>query len=147
MCGWNIYLTNIEEEHMTTEQIYETYSLRWTIELMFKHWKSNLKLDQLSFCSKTPNPARPEMLIYLMLLYAILVFRPTYYHIAKLIKKKYNKYLSPMKFSNYLNNNFDLSQDLTQPINLDLIARNCCYDKRSDRICFAQIFYKLISFG
>jgi len=33
-------MTNIPKEILSKEQIYETYSMRWQIEIMFKIWKS-----------------------------------------------------------------------------------------------------------
>lgn len=41
----NIFVTNIAEEDLPLQQAYELYKIRWQIELMFKIWKSILKLD------------------------------------------------------------------------------------------------------
>ncbi|MBK9255122.1 MAG: transposase [Saprospiraceae bacterium] len=102
LCNYNIFITNIPKEQLAAHKMFEIYSLRWSIELMFKEWKSIFDLNALMLSNKTPNPARPEMLLYLMLLYIALVVKPAYYKIAAIIKQKYNKYVSPHKFSNYL---------------------------------------------
>lgn len=36
----NFYITNIPLEYLPKEQVYDFYSLRWQIELIFKTWKS-----------------------------------------------------------------------------------------------------------
>ncbi|MGW5951703.1 IS4 family transposase [Bacillus mycoides] len=51
----NFYVTNIPLEYLPKEQVYDFYSLRWQIELIFKTWKtffrihkcSSVKLDRL----------------------------------------------------------------------------------------------------
>jgi len=146
LCNWNIYVTNVSEE-LQVNDIFETYRLRWSIETMFKHWKGNLQLNQLAYSCKTPNPARPEMLIYLMLLYTVLAFRPIYNEVAQVIKNKFNRYLSPKKFSNFLKTNIEHEIDTKSTFFINLILRNCCYDKRSDRSNFFQLYDKLIFLG
>lgn len=37
---WNVYITNLNSEHLTYEQAVILYRLRWQIELLFKLWKS-----------------------------------------------------------------------------------------------------------
>jgi len=41
----NVFVTNISKEELTAQEGYELYKIRWQIELMFKTWKSILKLD------------------------------------------------------------------------------------------------------
>ena len=144
LCKYNIFITNIPKEQLASQKMFEIYSLRWSIDLMFKEWKSIFDLNSLMLSNKTPNPARPEMLLYLMLLYIAVVVKPSYYKIAAIIKKKYNKYLSPHKFSNYLKTVFVLETDLESEFNLHQMCRVCCYDERSDRIHFSHLLEKLI---
>lgn len=40
----NMYITNIPEEIVGKDKIYELYSIRWEIEIMFKVWKSIFKI-------------------------------------------------------------------------------------------------------
>ncbi len=147
LSNWAIYITNIEKESLTVDQIRETYSLRWTIEMMFKLWKSHLKMNQLIFCSKTPNPARPQMLLYLMLLYVVVVIKPNYQQMAKTMKNKFNATLSLVKFTNFLNNQIHPRLNLKSDLNILLMKKTCCYDQRSDRINSVQTFNKLIFLG
>ena len=41
----NIFVTNLTKKELPLQQGYELYKIRWQIELMFKIWKSILKLD------------------------------------------------------------------------------------------------------
>ncbi len=43
----NVYITNIPEEVLSTEEIHDVYSLRWQIEIMFKIWKSIFNIDNV----------------------------------------------------------------------------------------------------
>lgn len=40
----NVYATNVPTDMLCKEMIYEVYSLRWQIEIMFKVWKSIFKI-------------------------------------------------------------------------------------------------------
>jgi hypothetical protein len=46
LAGWNIYVTNVEEEMLTDEQVLSLARVRWQIELLFKLWKSLGRLDE-----------------------------------------------------------------------------------------------------
>jgi len=43
--GVNVYITNVPEKVLDTEQIHDVYSLRWQIEIMFKIWKSIFNIN------------------------------------------------------------------------------------------------------
>lgn len=43
----NVIITNVGSEDFTADEIYHLYKLRWQVELMFKTWKSVLKLDKV----------------------------------------------------------------------------------------------------
>jgi hypothetical protein len=44
---WEILVTNLPAEHWSLSDIFALYALRWHIELVFRAWKSQLKLAQL----------------------------------------------------------------------------------------------------
>ena len=44
LCDWNVYVTNTSGELLSIEEVVVFARLRWQIELMFKHWKSDGKL-------------------------------------------------------------------------------------------------------
>ncbi len=43
----NVYITNVDAEILTAEQVHDVYSLRWQIELMFKIWKSIFNIHKV----------------------------------------------------------------------------------------------------
>ncbi|MCL6261745.1 IS4 family transposase [Aquiflexum sp. TKW24L] len=43
----NMIITNIPKEWANSEQVRKAYSLRWQIELIFKTWKSQMKLNRV----------------------------------------------------------------------------------------------------
>lgn len=45
--GLNLFITNVESDKCNSDEIFQLYRLRWQIELMFKSWKSILKINQL----------------------------------------------------------------------------------------------------
>ncbi|UZR96746.1 IS4 family transposase [Chondrinema litorale] len=47
MCGYNLWVTNAPATILPKEKTREYYRLRWQIELMFKIWKSLLKIDKI----------------------------------------------------------------------------------------------------
>jgi hypothetical protein len=43
----NLFITNVERKDLDTEKIREVYTLRWQLELTFKVWKSQAKIDKI----------------------------------------------------------------------------------------------------
>lgn len=44
--GWRFYLTTVPRSLLTTEQVIETYRLRWLIEFLFREWKQQADLGR-----------------------------------------------------------------------------------------------------
>ncbi len=68
LARWNIYITNIEVDHLTAEQICAVARIRWQIELMFKCFKSIGKVDT----SRSDKPYRILCELYAKLIVAIM---------------------------------------------------------------------------
>lgn len=47
LATFNIFITNTQPGQLRTEEIYHFYKLRWQIELLFKIWKSQFKIDKI----------------------------------------------------------------------------------------------------
>jgi hypothetical protein len=45
-CAWSIYFTNVPAERLSVEAIMVVARVRWQIELVFKSWKSQGKIDE-----------------------------------------------------------------------------------------------------
>jgi DDE family transposase len=54
LCRWNVYITNLPPTLLTVEEAQALIRLRWQIELLFKQWKSQGRLDQ----SRSNRPER-----------------------------------------------------------------------------------------
>ena len=47
LMSWTIFITTIARQEATFKQLVDIYGLRWRIEVIFKAWKSNLKLARI----------------------------------------------------------------------------------------------------
>jgi hypothetical protein len=45
-CDWTLLLTNADEKQLPTSTVVEVYRVRWQVELAFKLFKSDLRLDE-----------------------------------------------------------------------------------------------------
>jgi hypothetical protein len=48
LMSWNIFLTNVEQTLWPATVLAKVYRLRWRVELIFKTWKSHLRLRELN---------------------------------------------------------------------------------------------------
>lgn len=64
LLAWNIYVTNAPVKLLTAVEVFEVAHLRWQIELLFKLWKSELRLDEW----RSHNPWRILCEIYAKLI-------------------------------------------------------------------------------
>ncbi len=47
-CAWSLYVTNVPATQLTLTQVVLLYTLRWQIELLFRLWKSEGRLDRVA---------------------------------------------------------------------------------------------------
>ncbi|MFP3026035.1 MAG: IS4 family transposase [Wolbachia sp.] len=47
LLDWSIFITNVPENKISAEQVLIIYRVRWQIELLFKLYKSHIRLDEL----------------------------------------------------------------------------------------------------
>lgn len=72
LLAWNLFITNTIQEQLSDKQIYETYALRWQIELFFKMTKSGIGLDKMN--TKKSSRALTELFGKLISVVIILFF-------------------------------------------------------------------------
>ncbi len=70
LASFSIFVTNVSVELLPATVVGTVYRLRWEIELIFKQWKSQLKIHVL----KGINPNRIETLIWSRLCTILLIF-------------------------------------------------------------------------
>ena len=68
LAGWNIYATNVPSEMLSAHEGFVLMRIRWQIELLFKLWKNEGKLDE----SRSRNPWRVLCEVYAKLIALII---------------------------------------------------------------------------
>ncbi|NNE33486.1 MAG: IS4 family transposase [Winogradskyella sp.] len=143
LLGWNIFITNMPKELLTVKQVYNYYSLRWHIEMIFKTWKSHFKLDKIFSSCKGKNYAKPELLFYLCMLFLVLIYNPKFNYFQKVVYGKTGKLLSPMKFAKIVINHMEIIFQKESKDLIRIISKYCCYSTRKDR---KNIYEKLLCY-
>ncbi len=149
--GWTLLITNIPKEQIDCQEIAKIYNIRWRIEIIFKCWKSFMRINNIP---QNANRIRLEAFIYCMLIY-ILIFQAhcyIYYSIQynKEAPERENN-ISLMKFIQYIVNNIALNvykdylskASITNRQIKKQIGYYCSYENRLDRINYAQFLQKL----
>jgi hypothetical protein len=73
--GFTLYISNVPEEKLAREQFSALYTLRWQVELVFKNWKSNFKLDRVSGMREE----RIKCMLYAKLLFTFISMKIIYF--------------------------------------------------------------------
>lgn len=150
LMGFHFFITDIPTEKISMQDIALLYRLRWRIEIIFKSWKSCLKITNIQ---RDTNQYRMESYIYCMLMFIILFQVDLFNHLSEVLirmhKNIQKRGLSLMKFTQYVVNNialFVLGCHWYKP-DMELVERqmilNCIYESRNDRTNYHQYFLKL----
>ncbi len=123
----------------TPKEVAKAYSVRWQIEIIFKSWKMGFHLQDILHEGCT-NEQRVRVSIFLMLLFICLFMQKIYVHYKTSIEGTGEKLISLMKLSVFICNNLKEIFSLPDKHLKELIARHCCYDKRSDRINMTDLY-------
>lgn len=136
---YSIYITNVTKEIWKTKDIHQAYKARWYIEILFKSWKSNLKM-KVCIAENHMTKQRAEFFFYASLLMVNLLIMPIF---MKIQTKGYkNKIaISIMKLCSYINQN--IQQVIKNSINniITQIEYYCHYESRKKRINAIQTIY------
>jgi len=68
LCAWNLYLTNVPRQLASAIEVRVLARCRWQIELLFKQWKSDGRIDE----SRSGNPWRILCEVFAKLIGAVL---------------------------------------------------------------------------
>lgn len=104
---YGIFITNADQTIMPAEIVGTIYRIRWNIELIFKQWKSQLKIQYI----KGTNENRVHTLIYGRLI-LILFLSVLMQWAMERARKLYGKELSFVKLLDYLNRGERLAKAL-----------------------------------
>lgn len=141
LLGWNIFITNIDQDQLSVQKVYKFYSLRWHIELIFKNWKSHFRINEIFTSCQGKNYAKPELLFYLCMCFLVLIYNPRFIYFQKLIADSVGRILSPIKFSKLIMNHPEVLFQKESFLMTEIIKKNCCYSLRKDR---KNIYEKLL---
>jgi len=141
--SWNIIITNVPNSYLDNKTAMNIYRLRWQIEMFFKNWKSNFKIDKLLQSSYSLCKEKLEIKMLLSLIYMTVIYQPVYNYFSKKIKTTSNKILSPLKFSQFMKNKFDVVKGIDVDIGTTLLSKYFCYELRKDRKNYFQELHLL----
>jgi hypothetical protein len=135
---YNVFITNVESETLSSKEVARAYKIRWQIEILFKSWKSGGDLQQVLH-ERCTNIYRVKTSIFLLLMFFSLIMQKIYMPYNKEIMKKYNKQLSLVKLLTYIVDNL-LEIFSSSPFKLkEQLAKHCSYETRNDRINMTEL--------
>jgi hypothetical protein len=148
--GFNFYVTDVPSKNLSIQDVALLYRIRWRIEIIFKTWKSCLRMTNIK---KDTNQYRLESYIYCMLIFIVLFQVDLFNHLSedafRINRNIEERGLSLMKFTKYIANNITLfvlglnSYIYDKELIERQMIRYCLYESRSDRINFNQYLLKL----
>jgi hypothetical protein len=136
---FNMYITTIEKDVWTANEVYEAYRVRWQIEIIFKSWKTGFNLQHILHEGCT-NEHRVRVTIFLLLLFICLFMQKIYMRYKNVIEHTTDKRISILKLSVYVSNNIKEIIAIPDKLRKEIIMLHCCYDKRSDRINMTDLY-------
>lgn len=146
LLGWEIFITNVGKEILSSRDVSEFYFIRWRIEIIFKSWKSHFKIINIP---NDANKIRIESYIHCMLIF-ITLFQVHFYNYYLSRTKSNKKKISLLRLMQFLITNVDMifmntlmNKSIGENILFDQISYYCNYDTRNDRVNFNQKMLKL----
>lgn len=88
----NLFVTNVPADYCLADEIYQLYKIRWQVELIFKTWKSVLKIDKV----RKMKADRLKCYLISKLLWVMLSWEVCYVH-KKAIWENHKRLISPYK--------------------------------------------------
>ena len=128
--GWSFFVTNLDQDQASVDQVIAFYRLRWHIEMMFKGFKSGLGWNWM-FSQSPFNYNRTLATIYAMLIYVVLCWQ-CYRYLLNACPS-----LSLLRFITWYRMYFEaLLQTEDLETFIPIVAKGCHYEKRNDRTNF-----------
>lgn len=97
---FNLFITNTKQEEISTQQVFDIYKLRWQIEILFKSFKQEIKIDQTK---RTMKVERFECILWVKIITIIISFK-TFNIINNYVWKKRKTLISIIKCISYFAN-------------------------------------------
>ena len=130
---YNVYITTVEEQIWTTEEVQQAYKVRWQIEIVFKSWKTGLEMDEIIHDQCT-NEHRVSTCIYLMLLFITLLLKNVFLPALQIsIEKEKQCAVSLIKLLKWIKGNITEIHHMPFGKLMHHALKKCCYEKRNKR--------------
>ena len=143
LLSYVIFLTNVPATVWHTRQVADAYRVRWSIETLFKSWKSGFCIERLIPDAQV-HTARVESVLYLLLLYIAWFQLRLLAPLRWAVYKQTGKHLSVLKLAALVNAYGQGWLMLQKPKHLlQLVAYHCCYEKRRNRTNDSELLLKL----
>jgi hypothetical protein len=146
LLGWELFITNVEREIISPNDIAQLYFIRWRIEIIFKSWKSYFKIIA---APSYANKIRIESYIYCMLIF-ITLFQVHFYNYCLAKTKSKTKEISLLRLMQFMTTNIEFvfmsalrDKVVTESFLFNQINYYCLYESRTDRVNFHQKLLKL----
>ena len=138
----------MQRDKLQGNDIIMLYRIRWRIEIIYKSWKSQLRITNLP---QRANKIRVESFIYSLLIFILLFQVYFYQYYLQKYKTKTGQAISLIKLMQYIVNNITLIVylnylgDIKYKNNLlhRQIFYHCRYEQRMDRLNYEQLLQKL----
>jgi hypothetical protein len=146
LLGWELFITNVGKEILSSTDVAELYFIRWRIEIIFKSWKSYFKIISIP---KEANKIRVESYIYCMLIF-ITLFQVHFYNYYLSRMKSNTKEISLLRLMQFITTNTEIlfmnafgCNFISESFLLRQMNYYCHYESRHDRVNFSQKLLKL----
>jgi len=137
--GYSMYITNVSSDIWTIDDVIESYKARWYIEIVFKAWKSHLKMKVI-IPKAHINKQRVEFYLYSSLLFVNLIVMPVF-RLAQKAGSSNNAFISILKLAAYINQNINLFISNQIATTFESINYFCTYETRRSRTNAIESMY------
>ena len=146
LLGWELFITNVDQEMLSSKDISKLYFIRWRIEIIFKSWKSYFKIIAIPNDS---NKIRVESYIYCMLMF-ITLFQVQFYNYYLARTTSNGQGISLLRLMQFITMNIEIifmntfeDKFNSEEFLFEQINYHCLYESRNDRVNFHQKLLKL----
>ncbi len=139
LLGYSIYITNVPNEVWTAEQVAKAYSARWYIEILFKGWKSKLKM-KINIPERYITKQRAMFFLYASLLMIQLLIMPLFICAQQLAKQK-GEQVSILICTIIIQRLYAILRQANMDNQIKQMVYYCTHEKRKSRVCLAQYVF------
>lgn len=124
-----LFITSVGEEIWNYQQVAEAYRARWNVEILFKSWKTGLRMNEIVPAARIKTE-RVESFLYLMMIY-IALFQLIIWYPLKSKMRKVGKWLSIIQVTKWgaMNAPLWLEKGLSEAMEKEILYY-CRYDTR-----------------